>query len=152
MVAVKFHYQRVINSAINSVRKRISATLTKKQSRFIKENWKLLNKHFDKIDNQHRHYSFYLKRRVTNLEILNYILSLNKELADAYSLYQDFLCLISLDDKEYQTKLLEQWLNDAESRNITEFQSVIKTIRKWKIAICASFETYNDHKLSNGFI
>ncbi len=152
MVADKFHYQRVVNTAMNSVRKRICSTLTKKQAYFIKKNWRLLNRNFTNINDSKRRYSYFLKRPVSDFELLNFILSLSSELAEAHSLYQDFLCLISLDNQKHQIQLLEKWLKNAEGRNIPEFLPVIKTIRKCKEPICTSFGKHNGCKLSNGFI
>ncbi|WP_027399718.1 ISL3 family transposase [Anaerovorax odorimutans] len=152
LVADKFHYQRVVNVALNSVRKRISNSLDNKTAYQIKRNWRLLNKNFDDINDKRRYFSHLLKRPVTDYEVLNYILSLNSELANAHSLYQDFLYIINLDNSEKQIQLLDKWLELAIKYNISEFDSVIKTIKKWYKPICSSFIKYEGRTLSNGFI
>ena len=152
MVADKFHYQRIVNVAMNTVRKRVCSTLKEQQSKFVKKHWKLLNKTYNNVDDKTRKYSPYLKRYVTDFEVLSEILSLDEQLTIAHNLYQEFLCLISLEDQWQQQQLLIRWLNQAEQQNLHEFKSVIKTITKWQQPICASFLTYNGCKLNNAFI
>ena len=118
----------------------------------VKKNWRLLNKIFDKVDDTEKCYSYLLRRYATDYEVLNHILSLDSRLAAAHGLYQDFLCLISLSDKNLQSIMLNNWVQKAMASGIQELQSNARTFNQWFDAIASSFDNYQGHKLSNAFI
>lgn len=152
LVADKFHYQRLVSLSLNEIRKQSCSRMDAKVAYQVKKYWRLINKSFDKVDDKDKHYSYLLKRYATDYEILNYILSLDKELSTAHGFYQEFLCLISLSDQELQVNMLKNWIQKALASEIKELQSNAKTFTQWFNAIASSFQTFDGHKLSNAFI
>jgi len=152
LVADKFHYQRLVNKSLNEIRKKACAKMDPKIAYQVKKNWRLLNKNYNNIDDKIKRYSYLLKRNATDFEVLNHILSLDKELNLVHSFYQEFLCIISLSDEETQVKMLRNWIEKAKSSDLKELQSNAKTFTAWFNAISSSFKTFEGHKLSNAFI
>lgn len=152
LVADKFHYQRLVNKSLNEIRKKVCAKMDSKIAYQVKKNWRLLNKSYGKIDDKTKRYSHLLKRTATDFEVLNYILSLDKELNLVHGFYQEFLCIISLADEEAQVKMLRNWIEKAKTSELKELQSNARTFTMWFSAISSSFKTFEGHKLSNAFI
>ena len=151
-VADKFHYQRLASNAFNAVRKEASARLDEKDARQIRKYWKLLNRKESRLDYKERKYSRWLKRPVSQVELINALLALDPRLKEAYGLYQEFLTLIGLDSPDDQVRLFEKWLQKAFQSSCTEMQQAAHSLRRWQDGVKASFVPYNGHYLSNGII
>ncbi len=152
LVADKFHYQRLVNNSLNEIRKQACAKMDSKRAYQVKKHWRLLNKNYNKVNDQNIRFSYLLKRNATDLEILNYILSLDKDLNIAYNFYQDFLYITSLSEEKLQIALLDKWIEKARYCGIKELELNAKTFSAWYSAIASSFKTFEGSKLSNGFI
>lgn len=151
-VADKFHYQRLVSNAFNQIRKNTCKKLDETKSRQIKKYWKLLNKKECALDVKEKFYCHWLKRPVTQKQLVDELLSLDASLKEAWQLYQDFLSLIGLDDPKLQQTLLNSWLERAMNSGLELMKNAAKSLTNWKDAVIASFSKYNGRQLSNGTI
>ncbi|MEG2530071.1 MAG: ISL3 family transposase [Anaerovoracaceae bacterium] len=151
-VADKFHYQRLVNNAFNSVRKNISEKLDPSVAYQVKKYWKLLNKKESRLYCKEQKYSHWLKRPVLQTELVQSLIDVDNTLNEAYQLYQEFLTLINLKNESEQKKLFDTWLDKASTSNIKEMNNAAKSLKTWSDGIKASFVPYNGKTLNNGTI
>lgn len=156
VVADKFHYQRVVNKAFNSIRIEILKTIKDDHKRrLIKRNWKLLNTYYLTVQQDNRkHYYRILHRYGRRQDLLDEILEANEELFKAWEVYQDFLQILKnpnlKHDQKYQ-KLID-WSLRNQSNDNPLYRTAATTIYQWRHAIYESFIPHNGMTLSNGFI
>ncbi len=82
--------------------------------------------------------------------LLNTMLSLNPELEIAYMLKDTYLQLNKRSTFENAAEKLDCFLEDLYTFNIPEFNSIGRTIKKWRQEIINSFDTYDGRRISNG--
>lgn len=94
-----------------------------------------------------------IKRNDKYIEILRIdrlaqILGINKEVAEAYSLKEDFLRITINVKHENAKKELKEWIIKCKKTEIPEMISAANTIKNWLDSIVNSFK---DERYSNGF-
>lgn len=121
-IADHFHVNRYITDALHSIRKRISKDLSAYNAKRLKQNKELLDQRHDCLNE-------------SDLKTLDSILSISKELKDAYWLKEQLIHWYDYSNKDNAFYLLEKWICTGESLNILEVDEALKTFNNWKIEI-----------------
>ena len=121
-IADRFHVNRYITDALHSVRKRVSKNLNSYQSKFLKQNKKLLEKRNDSLTNAEQ-------------TLLARILQLSPELKESYWFKEDLIEWYDYSNKTNAMSLLEKWIGYGETLGIPEITEALKTFKNWKVEI-----------------
>ena len=121
-IADRFHVNRYITEALHSIRKRVSRNLNTYQSKFLKQNKKLLEKRNDSLTKDEQ-------------SVLETILRLSSELKEAYWFKEALIEWYDYSNKTNAMNLLEKWIQHGESLDISEVSQALKTFKNWKIEI-----------------
>ena len=120
----KFHLINLISTSLNKTRIKIMKK-DKKNYNKLKRYWRLLLKSQDELDNTRWKKYWCFDKMMTQSDIVDYLINVNKELNETYEVYQSLL--YSLKHNEYH--LLETTLNEQHS-NISEYMKTsIKTLK-----------------------
>ena len=120
----KFHLINLISTSLNKTRIKIMKK-DKKNYNKLKRYWRLLLKSQDELDNTRWKKYWCFDKMMTQSDIVDYLINVNKELNETYEVYQSLL--YSLKHNEYH--LLETALNEQHS-NISEYMKTsIKTLK-----------------------
>ena len=121
-IADHFHVNRYITDALQSLRKRISKTLSSYNIKFLKQNKKILEKRNDALNSSEK-------------KVLKKILLLSSELEKAYWCKENLIDWYDYSNSSNAYTLLERWINEGENLNIPELNEALKTFRNWKVEI-----------------
>ena len=120
----KFHLINLISTSLNKTRIKVMKK-DKKNYNKLKRYWRLLLKSQDELDNTRWKKYWCFDKMMTQSDIVDYLINVNKELNETYEVYQSLL--YSLKHNEYH--LLETALNEQHS-NISEYMKTsIKTLK-----------------------
>ena len=81
---------------------------------------------------------------------LNYAFDLSGELKYGYQLYQSFLKIKEGSTYQEKCKRFKDWISDAQSSTIKEFDSASQTLMKWHKEILNSFKTNYTNSSTEG--
>lgn len=139
----KFHLTQLISRSLNKTR--IMAMKKHKQHhRKFKRYWRLILKSRDELDvSKWRKFTCF-KYLMTEVDVVNYLISLDSELLNTYNIYQDLL--YSLKKKKYD--LLYNSLNNYNNNISSYMKTSIKTLLEFLPFIKNTFNN-NYH---NGYI
>lgn len=133
-VVDKYHWIRQIFWAFERVRKDLQKTLSKQYRIYFKRSRKLLLKRFSELkENQ--------KQQV------NIMLSLSSTLNTAYLLKEDFMKVLSSENREQAKENLLKWIDLVRDSGIPPFEKCANTMLNWLSGIINSFDT----QYTNGF-
>lgn len=139
IVLDKFHLVQHIGRAFQKIRIRQMNQIKHQQNgllyRRLKKYWKLLQKNYNKLDSTKRNWRVGFKDHLSEKEILERLLTYDKEVTDAYLSYQGILQ--AFDSKDYS--LFLELINQPVSSK--EFIPVFQTFKKYKTEIKHTFET-----------
>lgn len=157
IVADSFHVVKNIYNALDDVRKRVMRRyednrrsdqyyMLKYRKELLFEKDIASNTFKEVKRNHHFHYD------LSEFEILNMMLKIDKDLKNAYELYHQYLRFNDTDYKDTITSLndLNEIINDYKISGINEFVNVAHTLENWKVEIVNSFIKYNGVRVSNG--
>lgn len=143
IVIDKFHLIQLISRALNKTRIRVMKK-NKDNYNKLKNYWKnILKSRFELDCSSWKRYKCF-KELTTEQDIVNYLVSLDKEFKDTYQVYQDLLYAF----QNNNINVLENVLN-IKYNNISEYMIIsIKTIKSYINYIKNTFNT----KYHNGYI
>ena len=153
-VVDRFHYTRYVMDALDKVRIKLQKSYGYNSIEYRllknKKNVSLLRKYSNDIS-----WWIYTKRfrnghivEILNADIMKQILSISKELSDAYYLKELFLDVIHYTDYEHAEEEIKGWIKIVREYNIKEMTEAARTIENWLPYIVNSFI---DERFSNGF-
>lgn len=153
IIADSFHVMKHLVDALDDVRLRTLRRFNDKKKSDEYYLLKYRNELLYAIDvdytpKTNKHFRRYLSQD----QLLSMMVSLDKELHDAYILYpmyHRFNQTEFLDLKEAENQLLEI-INRFTISGISEFQALASTLFNWKTEIVNSFSIYKDRRVSNG--
>lgn len=123
----KYHFIRQVSWAIENVRKRVQKTMPANLRRYFKRSRRLILKRNEKLTYEEK----------IQLENLLYY---NDDLRQAYLLKEQFFDICHMTKYSEQRKAFSNWIKYAETQNIPEFKSCIKTYRNWHKEILNAFK------------
>ena len=143
IISDRFHIVAQANNAFKCTRVQ-KKKKDKKNYKKLKHYWKLLQKCELDLDNKKKKYSNYFKRKITEYDIVQYLINTNKILKETYNIYQGIIKAIRNKDSNLFIKIIE-----SKHNNISEYmKTTLKTYKKFKIFIINSLK-YN---YNNGLI
>lgn len=134
IVADKYHVYRQVQWAFEDVRKTVQKNFGPARRKFFKRSRTLLLKGAEKLTPDEK-------------EQIALMLSLSRELAEAYYLLHDFRKFTKAKDKYEAKKLLSNWFLKAGSTNLIRFHKCVNTFSDWQEEILNAYTT----GLTNGF-
>lgn len=135
IVADKFHVVRLINWAMESVRKEEQKKFANSRRKYFKRSKALLLLHRKKLTDSQK-------------EQLALMLGVSDRLRMAYGLKELFYDVMESVDEQQARERYQRFLTHAMQANLTAFHKHIKTLNQWFYAILLSITT----GYSNGFV
>lgn len=136
IIADRFHYTRIISKALDELRLKIWRNAKNEEKQYFKFLKKALLKDIENVKPE---------KLLSLQERLNYAFSLSPNLKSGYELYQSFLRIKDGINYDEKCKRFKDWLYDAQSSTIPEFNSAAETLLKWHKEILNSFKyTYTN--------
>jgi len=123
----KYHFIRQVSWAIENVRKNIQKNMHPNLRRYFKRSRRLILKRSNKLSREE-------KIQLDNM------LYYSETLRQAYLLKEQFFDICHMNKYSEQRKAFADWIKYAESINIKEFKSCIKTYRNWYKEILNAFK------------
>lgn len=133
IVGDRYHIIRLVNWAMERVRKRVQNEAGKERI-YFKRSKRLINKNIENLTKE-------------DLIRLEDMLSKSKDLGHAYLLKEAFRRVLKKDVIEKAT-VLRQWLDLVQESNLGEFRSILTTFNDWREEIVRGLVS----KHSNGYI
>ena len=130
----KYHYVRQIIWAFERTRKRIQKKYSKEYRLLFKNSKRILTKRKSKLNEE----------QLAQVEALLYV---SDELRTAYYLKEAFYELLDCKDKETAKQLMSDWIYDAQSSGIVDYDTCSNTLINWQNGILNTF----DYTYTNGF-
>ena len=137
IVADKFHVQRLVTWAFEQVRKDTQKSFHKDRRRYFKRSRRLMLKNIRDL-------------KPDESEQLSHMLSISKDLAQAYYLMHEFRKVMRSKDKNEAKKALSNWfmhVGVTDRQRLSRFHQCIDTFTNWQEEILNAF----DSGLSNGY-
>ena len=133
----KFHVQRLVSWAFEQVRKDTQKSFHKDRRRYFKRSRRLMLKNIRDL-------------KPDESEQLSHMLSISKDLAQAYYLMHEFRKVMRSKDKNEAKKALSNWfmhVGVTDRQRLSRFHQCIDTFTNWQEEILNAF----DSGLSNGY-
>ncbi|MBR3167665.1 MAG: ISL3 family transposase [Erysipelotrichaceae bacterium] len=153
IVADSFHVVKRVGKALDEVRKKVMRRYEsdKKSDGYYLLKYREEILFGDSLSDKpvyNRHFHLPL----SEFELMRKMKELDKELADAYDLYQAYL---SFNNTDYMDSLkalndLEEYINSCKVSGIKEFIDLSNTLSNWKTEIINSFCKLKGQRVSNG--
>ena len=122
----KFHLINLISTSLNKTRIKIMKN-DKKNYNKLKRYWKLILKSYDELDNSKWRRWTCFDHFLTQVDVVNYLISINNELYTTYNLYQNIL--YSIKNNNYNE--LVRHLN-TDNSNVSDYMKTsIKTLKEY---------------------
>ncbi|NLK27245.1 MAG: ISL3 family transposase [Clostridiales bacterium] len=123
----KYHFTRYVTWAIENVRKRLQKTMPAKLRKYYKRSRKLILTRYAKLSEE-------------NKKACDLMLLYNDDLRLAHRLKEWFYNICQSEKYSYQRTAFWEWVKDAESSGIAEFENCAKTLRNWSEGILNAFK------------
>ena len=130
----KYHYVRQIIWAFERTRKRIQKKYSKEYRLLFKNSKHILTKRRGKLKEE----------QLMQVEALLYV---SDELRTAYYLKESFYEILDCKDKETAKQMMSDWIYDAQSSGIADYDTCSNTLINWQNGILNTF----DYHYTNGF-
>lgn len=152
LVCDSFHAVNNINKALSRIRIRVMNRFKRDSVEYylLKKFNFLLTKNYSDIRFNKARYNRKLGRYADYHQILELILKIDGELADAYSLKEEYVSFNHYATKENCREWLSKIIQSYASSNIAEFIALSCTLISWFDEIAGSFESFDGRRLSNG--
>ena len=133
IIVDKYHFVRQISWAIDRIRRRLQKTMPVKLRKYYKNSKRLILKPYDRLDHEQK-------------ERCDLMLLYNDDLRKAHFLKEWFYKICK--EKRYSIIRSEftNWIKNAESSGIKDFEDVANTYRRWYKEILNAFK----YKYTNG--
>ena len=157
-VADSFHVISNITKFFNNGRIRIMkgyADLEHKKGNWYwlyKHNWKLLLKNPEKLDYNKKQMGKKNTLWLSQREMVDYMLTLDDKLKDAYELLCEYKNFNSIRDINKAKEMFDELLIKFHNSSLPEFQNAYNLLKRWRIEILNSFYYVNGKRVSNGKI
>lgn len=123
----KYHFIRQVTWAIENVRKRLQKTMPVNLRKYYKRSHKLILTRYHKLKDE-------------NKKSCDLMLQYNDDLRLAHSLKEWFYEICQNPKYSYQRTAFWDWVKNAESSGIPEFETCAKTYRNWSTGILNAFK------------
>ncbi len=137
IVADKFHVQRLVTWAFEDMRKKIQKSFHHERRKYFKQSRWIMLKNKEDL-------------KPAELEQLSLMLSMSKDLAQAYYLMQEFKKLMKANNPDEAKKALSNWfmhVGVTDHEKFKRFYQCTETFTKWEEEILNAF----DSGLTNGY-
>lgn len=134
----KYHFIRQVTWAIENVRKRLQKTMPKELRKYYKRSRRLILTRYSKLKDE-------------NKKACDLMLLYNDDLRLAHSLKEWFYNICQNTKYSYQRTEFWNWIKNAESSGIPEFESCAKTYRQWSKGILNAFKYGYTNGPTEGF-
>lgn len=134
----KYHFIRQVSWAIESVRKRLQASMIPTLRKYYKRSRKLILTRYSKLKEE-------------NKKACDLMLLYNDDLRLAHKLKEWFYEICQNDSYTYQRTDFWSWVKNAESSGIKEFETCAKTYRHWSPYILNAFKYGYTNGPTEGF-
>ena len=134
-IADRFHVNRYLADALQSVRRRISLSLTPESRQYLKRNKNLIGKRYDSLNEKE-------ERKLGKL------LSYSKELTEVYTIKESLINWYELSNETNSYRRLIQWIDRAKALNIPELTEALKPFENWTEEI----SNYHKCRYTNGAV
>ena len=138
IIVDKYHFVRQVSWAIDRVRKRLQRTMPPKLRKYYKNSRRLILGRYDKLNSEQK-------------EKCDLMLLYNDDLRKAHSLKEWFFKICR--EKKYSVirKEFTDWIKNAESSGISDFEEVAATFRRWYKEILNAFKYGYTNGATEGF-
>ncbi|KXZ39829.1 transposase IS204/IS1001/IS1096/IS1165 family protein [Alkalithermobacter thermoalcaliphilus JW-YL-7 = DSM 7308] len=123
----KYHFIRQVTWAIENVRKRIQKNMPLNLRKYYKRSRKLILTRYHKLQDE-------------NKKAVDLMLLYNDDLRVAHKLKEWFYEICQSNNYSYQSDALINWIKNAESSKIEEFEKCAATYRRWVNEIRNAFK------------
>jgi transposase len=137
IIADKFHYTRLINWALDKVRKKVQTGLDKDMRIFFKHSKNILHKRFSNLTPD-------------EYNQLTAMLDYDEELRWAYSIKEKLYEINDEKDFNTKVKLFKEWLLYSQNCGLIEFKGHLDTFFKWHKYIINSFKYSYTNGITEG--
>ncbi len=127
VIVDKYHFIRQVTWAIEGVRKRVQKTMPATLRKYYKRNHKRILTHYDKLKDE-------------NKQACDLMLLYHDELRKAHMLKEWFYRICQNEKYSIQRTEFYDWIKNAESCGIKEFEKYAATYRRWSKYILNAFK------------
>lgn len=146
-----FHVVKQLNDSFSKLRVRIMNSYDSSSIEYyLLKNFRfLLLKNDVNLDNKAK-WNKRLKQYINYRGLLEMILSIDKELDQAYKLKQKYITFNTTSSLETAKDDLNQLIESFRKANIAEYEDFTNTIYRWRQEIINSFTVYKGRRINNG--
>lgn len=145
LISDRFHIVIQLRNALDNTRKRLCNKANPNYKK-MEKYWKLILKKENEQDDKKKRYNKHFRKKITQKEIVTYLINTDKALYNEYQIYQGFDKAINNKDKELFYKIVN---NNNNNKYISkDMKKVLKTFKNMEKYIKNSF----DYEYSNGIV
>ena len=147
-----FHVIKNINKVLDDIRIKVGKRYQKDSTEYylLKKFHFLILKNYNDIPFNKARYNKKLKRYIDYHQLLEIILSIDKELTEAYNLKEQYIAFNHYATSDNCREWLSRIIQEYASSGITGYISLSGTLINWFDEICASFNLVDGRRISNG--
>ena len=138
VIVDKYHFIRQVTWAIENVRKRLQKTMPATLRKYYKRSRKLILTRYDKLKDE-------------NKQACDLMLLYNEQLRKAHMLKEWFYRICQNEKYPIQRTEFYDWIKNAESCGIKEFEKCAATYRRWSEYILNAFKYGLTNGVTEGF-
>ena len=143
LIPDRFHIVIQVRDALDKTRIKLCYKSNPNYNK-LKKYWKLILKNEDELDDKNKKYSKHFKKKMTQKEIVTYLINTNEILFTTYNLYQGIIKSIDKRDKKTFLTIIHNV-----NKNISTYaKKAIKTFINMEKYIVNAF----DYEYSNGIV
>jgi transposase len=143
LIPDRFHIVIQARNALDKTRIKL-CTKSNKDYRKLKKYWKLILKDKRELDKNNKSYQKCFKKKMSQFDIVTYLINTNQQLYESYQLYQSILYSIDTRNKNIFLSII-----NGKNNNISKhMKKALKTFRDMKNYILNAF----DYEYSNGVV
>ena len=143
LIPDRFHIVIQVRDALDKTRIKLCYKSNPNYNK-LKKYWKLILKNEDELDDKNKKYSKHFKKKMTQKEIVTYLINTNEILFTTYNLYQGIIKSIDKRDKKTFLSIIHNV-----NKNISTYaKKAIKTFINMEKYIVNAF----DYEYSNGIV
>ena len=143
LIPDRFHIVIQVRDALDKTRIKLCYKSNPNYNK-LKKYWKLILKNEDELDDKNKKYSKHFKKKMTQKEIVTYLINTNEVLFTTYNLYQGIIKSIDKRDKKTFLSIIHNV-----NKNISTYaKKAIKTFINMEKYIVNAF----DYEYSNGIV
>ena len=145
LISDRFHIVIQPRNALDNTRKKLCNKANPNYKK-MKKYWKLILKKENELDDKKKRYNKHFRKKMTQKEIVTYLINTDKTLYNEYQIYQGLDKAINNRDKELFYKIVN---NNKNNKYISkDMKKVLKTFKNMEKYIKNSF----DYEYSNGIV